>query len=157
MNESKRHNNVKIAHLTLSQHKHVDLLKSNDKNPSKGMLSDKIATYLPQSFWNTIRNAYIHGTRIRFDNERTNPSKIKESDMAYNLAKFGYKELGPEIRQGEEYSVEYIISSILMGDDPRRAAAASILISKNPPSFEPLGFLPLGHGLAEKLLSLLEA
>ena len=121
------------------------------------MLSDKIAIYLPQIFWNLIRNAYMHGTRIRFDNERTNLSKIKESDLAYNLAKFGYKELGPEIRPGKDYSVEYIISSILMGDDPRRAAAASILISKNRPSFELLKFLSMRHGFAEKLLGLLEA
>src|SRR5256885_14478474 len=101
------------------------------------MPSDKIAIYLPQSFWNLIRNAYMHGTRIRFDNERTNLSKIKESDVAYSLAKFGYKELGPEIRQGEDYSVEYIISSILMGDGPGRAPDASILRAKNRPRFEP--------------------
>src|SRR5439155_822575 len=74
-----------------------------------------------------------------------------------NLAKFGYKELGPEIRPGKDYSMEYIISSILMGDDPRRAAAASILISKNRPSFELLKFLSMRHGFAEKLLGLLEA
>src|SRR5437667_4283617 len=122
INELRRHNNIRIEHLTLSQDKLVDFLKSNEKNPIIEMLSDKIATYLPQSFWNTIRNAYIHGTRIRFDNERTNPSKIKESDMANNLAKLGYKDLGPEIRQGEEYSVEDIISSIVMGDEPRGAA-----------------------------------
>src|SRR5437667_8565662 len=120
------------------------------------VMSDMIAIYIPQSFWNLIRNAYIHGTRIRFDNERTNLSKIKESDVDYNLSKFGYKELGPEIRPGKDYSMEYIISSILMGDDPRRAAAASILISKNRPSFELLEFLSMRHGFAEKLLSLLE-
>jgi len=157
INELRRHNNIRIEDLILSQSKLIDFLKSSEKNPIKEMLSDKIAIYLPQSFWNLIRNAYIHGTRIRFDNERTNLSKIKESDVAYNLAKFGYKELGPEIRQGKDYSVEYIISSILMGDDPRRAAAASILISKNRPSFELLEFLSMRHGFAEKLLGLLEA
>ena len=157
INELRRHNNIRIEDLILSQSKLIDFLKSSEKNPIKEMLSDKIATYLPQSFWNLIRNAYIHGTRIRFDNERTNLSKIKESDLTYNLAKFGYKELGPEIRQGEDYSMEYIISSILMGNDPRRAAAASILISKNRPSFELLEFLSMRHGFAEKLLGLLEA
>ena len=157
INELRRHSNIRMEDLILSQGKLIDFLKSSEKNPIKEMLSDKIAIYLPQSFWNLIRNAYIHGTRIRFDNERTNLSKIKESDLAYNLAKFGYKELGPEIRPGKDYSMEYIISSILMGDDPRRAAAASILISKNRPSFELLEFLSMRHGFAEKLLGLLEA
>jgi len=157
INELRRHNNIRIEDLILSQDELIDFLKSSEKNPIKEMLSDKIATYLPQNFWNPIRNAYVHGTRIRFDNERTNLSKIKESDLTYNLAKFGYKELGLEIRQGEDYSLEYIISSILMGDDPRRAAAASILISKNRPSFELLEFLSMRHGFAEKLLGLLEA
>ncbi len=157
INELRRHSNIRMEDLILNQGKLIDFLKSSEKNPIKEMLSDKIAIYLPQSFWNLIRNAYIHGTRIRFDNERTNLSKIKESDLAYNLAKFGYKELGPEIRQGEDYSVEYIISSILMGDDPRRAAAASILISKNRPSFELLEFLSMRHGFGKKLLGLLEA
>src|SRR6266699_3791064 len=157
INELRRHSNIRMEDLILSQAILIDFLKSSEKNPIKEMLSDKIATYLPQSFWNLIRNAYIHGTRIRFDNERTNLSKIKESDLTYNLAKFGYKELGPEIRQGEGYSMEYIISSILMGNDPRRAAAASILISKNRPSFELLEFLSMRHGFAEQLLGLLEA
>ena len=156
INELRKHHNIRMEDLTLSQGKLIDFLKSSEKNPIKEMLSDKIATYLPQIFWKLIVNAYTHGTRIRFDNERTNLSKIKESDLAYNLAKFGYKELGPEIRQGEDYSMEYIISSILTGDDPRRAAAASILILKNRPSFELLGFLSMKHGFAEKLLGLLE-
>lgn len=156
IDELRRHNNIRTEDLILSQDKLIDFLRSNEKNPIKEMLSDKIGIYLPQSFWNLIRNAYMHGLRIRFDNERTNPSKIKESDVAYNLAKFGYKELGPEIRRGKDYSMEYIISSILMGEDPRRAAAASILISKNLPSFELLEFLSMRHGFAEKLLSLLE-
>src|SRR6266566_1464356 len=103
--ELKDKNIIKMEDLILSQGKLIDFLKSSEKNPIKEMLSDKIAIYLPQSFWNLIRNAYMHGTRIRFDNERTNLSKIKESDVAYNLAKFGYKELGPEIRQGEDYSM----------------------------------------------------
>ena len=157
INELRRHSNIRMEDLILSQGKLIDFLKSSEKNPIKEVLSDKIAIYLPQSFWNLIRNAYIHGTRIRFDNDRTNLSKIKENDLAYNLAKFGYKELGPEIRPGKDYSMEYIISSILMGDDPRRAAAASILISKNRPSFELLKFLSMRHGFAEKLLGLLEA
>jgi len=157
INELRRHHNIRMEDLILSQSKLIDFLKSSEKNPIKEMISNKIATYLPQSFWNLIRNAYMHGDRIRFDNERTNLSKIKESDMAYNLARFGYMELGPEIIQGEDYSIEYILSSILFGDDPRRAAAASILISKNRPNFELLEFLSMRHGFAEKLLGLLEA
>src|SRR2546421_11349562 len=157
INELRRHSNTRIEDLILSQGELIDFLKSSEKNPIKEMLSDKIAIYLPQIFWNLIRNAYMHGTRIRFDNERTNLSKIKESDLAYNLAKFGYKELRPETRHGEDYSVEYIIWSILIGADPSRAAPCSILISKNQPSFELLEFLSMRHGFAEKLLGLLEA
>ena len=153
----RRHNDIRMEELILSQDGLIDYLKSGEKNPIKEMLSDKIATYLPQSLWTIIRNAHMHGTRIRFESGRTDPSKIKERDLVYNLARFGYRELGPEIRQGEDYSIECILSAILMGNDARRAAAASILISKNQTSLELLGFLSMRHGFAEKLLGVLES
>ena len=157
VSEQRRRLSIRVEDLVMGRDRLIDFLKPGEKNPVKEMLSDKIATYLPQSFWDLVRDACVHGTLIRFDNERTNPSKIKEADLAYNLARFGYMELGSEVRQGEDYSIEYIISSVLLGNDARRAAAASVLISKGQPSFELLEFLSMRHGFAENLLGLLEA
>ena len=100
-----------------------------------GMLSDKIALHLPQNFWMLIKNAYMHGMRIKFDTEQTNPSKIHDSDLTYNLARFGYKELGPEIRQGGDISIEYVIASILLEEDNRRMAATPVLLAKNKANY----------------------
>src|SRR6266581_4668101 len=50
INELRRHSNIRMEDPILSQAILIDFLKSSEKNPIKEMLSDKIATYLPQSF-----------------------------------------------------------------------------------------------------------
>jgi len=130
-------------------------LKSPEKNPIKEMLSNKIALQLPQNFWTSIWNAYAHGIQIRFESEETNPFKISEANLAFNLTRFGYRELGPEIHQESDISIEYIIASILLKDDKRRIAAIPIILSKNKANYRLLAFLSQKFGFAEKLLGLL--
>ena len=146
---------IRIEYLAMSEGELIDFLKSPEKNPIKEMLSNKIALHLPQNFWIIIRNAYIHGMRIKFDIEQTNPSKLGDGDLTYNLARFGYKELGPEIRRGEDISIEYIIASILLGEDKRRIAAIPILLAKNKTNYGLLAFLSQKYGFAERLLGIL--
>jgi len=97
----------------------------------------------------------MHGIRIKFDTEQTNPSKISHRDLTYNLARFGYKELGPEIQRGEDISIEFIVASILMGDDRRRLTAIPIILAKNKANYGLLDFLSQRYGFAERLLSTL--
>jgi len=132
-------------------------LKSEEKNPVKEMLSDKIILHMPQNFWKLIRNAVVHGMRISVDSEPTNPAKMSEKDLVYNLARLGYKELGPEVDQGKDISIEYVVASVLLGDDRRRLAAVPVLLAKNKADYGLLVFLSQRHGFAEKLLGTLSA
>ncbi len=149
---------LKINPLFLRTSELLDFLKSKERNPLKEMLYDKLTFYLPQDFWAQIRNAYIHGFQISFEKDETNPARMSESDLMHNLARFGYKEIGPEMRQGQqEICIEYIITSILLKDDARRIDAIPIILAKNKANYELLGFLSRKYGLSERLLGLLIA
>lgn len=147
---------TRIEYVITIESELIDLLKSSERNAIKEMFSNKIAIHLPQNFWILIRNAYTHGFQIRFETEETDPFKISESKLSYNLARFGYKEIGPEIRQESEISIEYIIASILLKDDKRRIAAIPIILAKNKANYRLLAFLSQRFGFAEKLLGLLD-
>jgi hypothetical protein len=149
--------NVRIECLVMTGSELIESLRSHDKNPIKEMLSDKIVMHMPQSFWKLIREAIVHGVRIEVDAEQTNPAKIGERDLAYNLARLGYRELGPKIDQGEDISVEYITASILLGEDKRRIAAVPVLLAKNKPNYGLLAFLSQRFSFSERLLGLLIA
>lgn len=153
MQEIRRHF-IRTEYLIIAEDELIDFLRSQEKNPIKEMLSNQITPYSPQHFWTLIRNAYAHGIRIKFDAEQTNPLKIGDRDLTYNLARFGYKELGPEIRQGDDISIEYIIASILLGEDKRRMAAIPILLAKNEANYDLLAFLSQRYGFADKLLGI---
>lgn len=147
--------NVRIECLIMAGSELIESLKSPEKNPVREMLSDKIVLYMPQNFWKIIRDAIVHGTLIRLDTEQTNPAKIGEKDMAYNLARLGYKELGPRVEQREDISIEFVVASALLGEDKRRLAAVPVLLSKNKVNFSLLVFLSQRYGFAEKLLATL--
>ncbi len=157
MHEMRKRHPTRIEYLMITESELIDFLKSHERNPIKEMLSDKIALRLPQNFWILIRNAYLHGMRLTFETEETNPLKIGDADLAYNLARLGYEELGPEIRQRSIISIEYIISSILMKDDKRRIAAIPVILAKNKANYRLLGFLSQRYGFAERLFGLLIA
>lgn len=155
ISEMKKQLATRIEYLTITGSQMIDFLTSPERNAIEEMLSNKIAIHLPQNFWILIRNAYAHGIQIKFETEETDPLKISESKLSYNLARFGYKELGPEIRQESEISIEYIIASILLKDDKRRIAAIPIILAKNKANYRLLAFLSQRFGFAGKLLGLL--
>lgn len=155
MYEMKKLQSIRIEYLTIAEGGLIDFLRSPERNPIKEMLSNKIALQLPQNFWILIRNAYAHGIQIRFESEETDPFKISDGDLAYNLARFGYKELGPEMRRENDISIEYVIASILLKDDKRRIAAIPIILAKNKANYRLLAFLSERFGFAERLLGLL--
>lgn len=157
LSEMKKQLTIRTEYLLTTESELIDFLSSPERNPIKEMLSNKIALHLPQNFWIPIRNAYAHGIQIKFDSEATDPFKISEAALAYNLARFGYKELGPEIRRKSDISIEYIIASILLKDDKRRIAAIPVILSKNRTNYRLLAFLSQRFGFAERLLGLLIA
>lgn len=157
MREMKKRHYIRIEYLIMTESEIINALKSPERDPIKEMLSNKIALHLAQNFWMSIRNAYLHGMRIKFETKDTNPAKISAADLTYNLARLGYRELGPEIRQEQEISIEYVIASILLNEDKRRMAAGPIILAKNKADYGLLAFLSQRYGFAERLLGLLIA
>lgn len=149
--------NVRVEPLVVAGSELIERLRSPEKNPFKEMIPDMVVLHMPQKFWRLIRNAVVHGVRIGFDLDRTDPSKIGEKDLVHNLAKLGYRELGSEAEGGQDFSVEYIVSSVLLGGNERRVAAVPVLLAKNEIDYSLLVFLSQKYGFAEKLLGTLVA
>ncbi|MBI2938790.1 MAG: hypothetical protein HYY22_11380 [Thaumarchaeota archaeon] len=152
-----RMHTIRIDYLILSGSELSSLLASEEKNPVQEMLADEIAILNPQGLWYEIRNAHQHGLQIKTSEKETNPSKIPERNIIHNLARFGYKELGPALEKGEGICIEYIITAILMEKDARRIAAIPIILAKNRPNYNLLTFLSQKYGLSGRLLGLLKA
>ncbi|MHB2035757.1 MAG: hypothetical protein ACYCPW_03325 [Nitrososphaerales archaeon] len=151
-----RIHNIKIDYLTLTNDSFLGMLKSDEINPLKEMLSDQITFLFPQAFWIEIRTMLDKGMHFAFSAEATNPAKIHEEDMIYNLARFGYKEIGRDTRHGEKICIEYITTSILMKNDARQTNAIPIILAKNKPDYILLVFLAQKYDLSDKLLGLLK-
>jgi Fe2+ or Zn2+ uptake regulation protein len=149
--------NIKLDPLILTTDAFLDLLASNEINPLREMLSSKITFHSPQDFWTQIAAALARGYGIKLLETDTNPAKISERDLIFNLARFGYKEIGFEIREGEKICIEYIIASILMKEDARRIDAIPILLAKNNADPSLLIFLSQKYRLSARLLGLLKA
>ncbi len=157
LQELERKLNFRIDALTLNESAFRSLLAGQDKNPLKEMLSRQTALLAPDVFWTQIRNAWAHGIRVHFDREETNPAKISEKDVVYNLARLGYTEFGPKIAEGRDFGVEYILTALLLTGDARRIQAIPILLAKNRANYALLLFLSRKYGVQGQLLGLMQA
>lgn len=147
--------NIKTDYLILRENEFLELLKSEESNPLKEILSNKIAFHSPQSFWIEIKIALTKGIQIKLEREETNPAKISEQDMIYNLSRFGYKEMGPKMSWGRDICLESIITSLLLKNDARRIEAIPAILAKNKANYNLLIFLCQKYNQLEKLLGLL--
>lgn len=147
--------NMKLDCLVLYEEEFKELLNSDEANPVKEMLPDHIAIMGPDDFWVAIKIALMEGIKIKRE-EGINPAKISEMDLIYNLSRFGYREMGSEIKRGRDICLEYIITSILIGGDARRVEAIPVLLAKNRPRYGLLLFLCKKYGKLGKLLGLLK-
>jgi len=148
--------NIKIDYLMLSKDEFIDFLKSEETNPLREMLADKITFLYPQSFWLDIRSTLEKGIHIRIEQIATNPAKISEQDLVYNLARFGYREIGSELKQGKDICIEYIITAILLRNRARRIEAIPIILAKNKSNYNLLIFLCQKYEVSSRLLGLLK-
>jgi len=151
-----RHN-IKIDALILTTDDFVRFLKSDEINPLREMLSNKITFHSPQGFWSHISDAMAKGYRLRLLEDETNLARMSEEDLTFNLLRFGYREIGPELREGQRICIEYITLSILMKGDARRIQAIPIILAKNKPNYDLLIFLAQKYRLSGRLLGLLKA
>lgn len=151
------HHNIKIDPLILTTDEFIGFLISDETNPLREMLSNKITFHSPQDFWAHISGALAKGYRFRLLEGETKPARISKNDLTFNLLRFGYREIGPELREGQRICIEYITVSILMKDDARHIEAIPIILAKNKPNYDLLIFLSQKYRLSSRLLGLLKA
>ena len=135
----KKHN-LKIDNLVVDKHDFFDLLTSDETNPVKEALSEKIAIFCPQTFWREIKEI-SEKHQIRTITAETKPLNISESDLLFNLNRFGYREFGGHFTQGKKYCIEYIVTKMLLEDDARRMDAIAVILAKNNFKSNLLAFL----------------
>lgn len=123
--------NIRIDYAILEDEIFLDLLKSNESNPMREMLYNKISVLHPQGFWISIRGEILNGTMIVARENQTHPAKISDEDLIFNLARFGYVEFGSKLEPGRPICMEYIISAIMFHKDTRRMDAIPIILAKN--------------------------
>ena len=156
METLQQRHNIRMDYLILESRMFLDLLKSNEHNTVREMLHDKIAILHPQDFWLEVKNITEKGIRISSISHETSPAKISEEDIVFNLARFGYVEIGSKVKQGKLFCMEYAISSIMFHDDARRMDAIPVIIAKNPKiSYGLLLFLARKYGFGGKMLGIL--
>ncbi|SRR5579885_1232470 len=149
--------NIRIDHVTLEDKMFLNLLRSDEINPAREMLSNKIVILNPQDFWMEIKKAGGEGIKIMAGEHEMHPAKMTEEDQVFNLARFGYTEFGPQIRQGKMICIEYLISAIMLQNNARRINAIPVILAKNSgrTNYDLLLFLARKYNFAEKLLGIL--
>ncbi|HTY75072.1 MAG TPA: hypothetical protein VMD05_05850, partial [Candidatus Nanoarchaeia archaeon] len=93
---------------------------------------------------------------IKTIHEKIAPAKIAETDLAYNLGRFGYHEFGRPSNNGKKICIEYITTALLLQDDIRFREAAPVILAKNNFNSNLLAFLSRKFGTAEDLMSILK-
>ncbi|MGI0088304.1 MAG: hypothetical protein ACREBI_10185 [Nitrosotalea sp.] len=153
----KKIHNIRIDYMILEDKMFLNLLKSDEINPAREMLSNKIVILNPQDFWMEMKKAG-EGIKIITEENETNPAKICEDDTVFNLARFGYAELGPKIKQGRLICIEYIIIAIMFQNDARRIVAISVILAKNQDktNYDLLLFLARKYGFGGRILGILK-
>ncbi len=150
---------MKIDVLVLEDNDISYLVKSNEANPVREMLYDKITIFNSQNFWLWMRKEIIKGMKIKIEESQTHPAKMSEEDLVYNLARFGYTEFGPTVKAGRQICIEYVIASIMSHKDARRIDAVAIILAKNTKvtNYDLLLFIALKYEFAGKMLGILKS
>ena len=147
--------NLRIDALILNESNFFDLIKTDEINPLKEILPRKTAFFCPQAFWNQIKQITETGIKIKVNENQTNPTRISDADLTYNLARFGYKEFGPTIEQGQRICIEYIITTLLIQNDARRILAIPVILAKNSAKSNLIIFLSQKYEVSGRLLGLM--
>jgi hypothetical protein len=146
--------NLRIDSLILNESEFSFFISSKEINPLREAIGREITIFCPQAFWSTIKEI-SEETEIVSIKTETNPYDIPETDIIYNLNRFGYKEFGSKFSQGKRYCIEYILISLLLSKEIRRLEAIPIILAKN--DFKPnlLAFLAQKYTATAKLLGIL--
>ncbi len=147
--------NIQIIGLIIDHKKFSNFIRSSEINPIRESLPRILNLFCPHSFWGEIKQ--IKGKSIiRILLNELKPTKISNSDLFYNLNRFGYREFGWKIEKGRKICIEYIIISLLLQNDVRLFEAIPIIISKNSFDSNLLIYLSKKYNASNKLLGLLK-
>jgi hypothetical protein len=146
--------NLKINNLTLDTNDFLDLLTSDEINPVREALSQQITLYNPQAFWRQI-NETAQKSQIKTLQSETKPLSIPDSDLNFNLNRFGYSEFGTRIAQGKKFCIEYIATSLLLREEARGLDAVAVILAKNSFSSNLLSFLSQKYEVTPRFLGIL--
>jgi hypothetical protein len=147
--------NLRINSLIIDRDDFYDLITSDEINPLKEALSEKITFFCPQAFWSEIKQV-AEKTEIRSIKTETKPANFSDLDLTYNLNRFGYKEFGLQASQGKKFCIEYITTAILLQEDARLIEAIAIILAKNSFKSNILAFLSQKFETSGKLMGLLK-
>jgi hypothetical protein len=147
--------NLKINSLILDSNDFFGLLTSDEINPVREALSQKINLYNPQVFWSQIKEI-TKKNLIRTLHTETKPLSIPDSDLNFNLNRFGYSEFGTNFVEGTKYCIENITTSLLLKEDARGIDAAAVILAKNNFNSNLLAFLSQKFEVSPRLLGILE-
>ena len=148
--------NLKINNLILDTNALFDLLSSDAINPIREALHQQITLYNPQAFWHQIKEI-AQKTQIRTLQTETKPLNIPDSDLSYNLNRFGYSEFGTNFAQGKKFCIEYIAISLLLREDARGLDAAAVILAKSSFNSNLLVFLSQKYEVSPRLFGILRA
>lgn len=148
--------NLKINNLILDAKDFFYLLTSDEINPVREALSQQITLYNPQAFWRQISDI-AQKSQIKTLQAEIKPLSIPDSDLNFNLNRFGYSEFGTSITQGKKFCIEYIATSLLQREDARGLDAVAVILAKNSFNSNLMTFLCQKYEVAPKLLGILNA
>ena len=147
--------NLKINNLILDKNDFFDLLTSDEINPVREALSQQITLYNPQAFWSQIKEI-AQKNQIRTLHTETKPLNIPDSDLNFNLNRFGYSEFGTSFVEGKKFCIEYIAISLLLREEARGIDAAAVILAKNSFNSNLLAFLSQKYEVSPRLLGILK-
>lgn len=146
--------NLKINNLVLERESFFGLLVSDEINPARETLSQQITLYNPQAFWSQIKEI-AQKKQIKILQAETKPLSIPESDLNFNLNRFGYSEFGTSFVEGKKFCIEYITLSLLLREEARGLDAVAVILAKNSFNSNLLAFLSQKFEVSPRLMGIL--
>jgi hypothetical protein len=147
--------NIKTDSLILNKHDFQQFITTDEINPARESLGEKIILSGPQAFYGQIKDI-AENTEIKVLREETKPLKIPNADLTYNLNRFGYQEFGRPMTQGRNISIEYVVTTLLLQDDTRLQEAAPVILAKNTFNSNVLAFLSKKFDTNARLIGIMK-
>lgn len=150
----KRHN-LKIDTLILNKTQFQNLATTDEINPVREILGNRVILFGSEAFWTQIKEV-TNKSEIKTIKEPIKIAKISETDIGYNLNRFGYSELGRNVNPGNRICLEYLTTALLIQDDARLREAAPVILAKNRLCSNLLAFLSQKYGTTGTLKGIIK-